>query len=829
MSDPSSAGQPTSGTGLAAHLAPGALPHIRRWVFWGAVIVIIGYGASIVSRLVIGDLYWIQSEFAALLGGMIGLALTVRGHIRAAGVVVLAVVWLELNVSLVTSNPAVAIYSGMPVFPLLVVAAGLFFGGGAAIGAAIVSSAVLPASVAISYRLSVEPGTILAFPVHPIVVTDIATLAAGALVWLGLRSFRSVQEGREHEARKYALLVDHAPYGVVLLNEGGRIEALNPAAEALLKLPAAELRGRALADLLGPAGTQVERIISPSGTSERVQTELTLSHADGRRYVEASGSRTLLDDGTTGALVVLRDVTERREMERHAIQLGRMLDQAPYEIYVFDGDSLRIRFANAGARRNLGYGTGDLESLTITDVTPALTRGDVRRLITDLSSQPNEVVALVGRNRRKDNTSYPVEARLHLVSFAGESSVGLFAIDVSERAAAEEEQERLRARMQAAQRFEAIQQLAGGISHEFNNLLMSVGGYAEMIAEFASEERVRTWADRIRVAQQRGATLIRQLQGLARTEVAQPAPLALGESLREFQPVLERTLGPTMRIELQVSGHDVVLMDRAQLEQVVLHLATNARDAMPAGGTIAIAVRGPDAGADGEVELAVRDTGRGMSPEVAARAFDPFFTGKSRGEGTGLGLTTVRSILTQVQGHVELDSTPGVGTTVRVRLPLSREAPAPRRSTPEGISAELVAGASGDILLVEDDADARAVVAHALTRAGYQVRAVGTAEDGLAWLTERQGDVDLVLTDIALPGMTGFSLGAEVHTRFAPLRVLYMSGYAQEHIAGAPAGFDPVTDLLVKPFSTEKLLAAVRFTLERRRRRTSGPEPRPEA
>jgi len=797
-------------------------------VLWGAIIVVLGYGASIVSRLFVGDLYWIQSEVAALLGGVLGVILATRGRVRTAGIVVLAVVWLELNVSIVTSNPAFAIYSGMPVFPLLVVAAGLFFGGRAAIGAALASSIVLPIAVAISYRLSVEPGAVLAFPVHPIVVTDIATLAAGALVWLGLRSFRTVQEAREHEARKYALLVDHAPYGVVLLNEGGRIEALNPAAEALLKLPGDELLGRALTDTLGSAGAQVETIISPSG-AERVQTELTLSHPDGRRYVEASGSRTQLDDGTTGALVVLRDVTERREMERHAIQLGRLLDQAPYEIYVFDGDSLRIRFANAGARRNLGYGTGELETRTVTDVMPALTRGDVRRLITDLSSQPNEVVALVGRNRRKDSTAYPVEARLHLVSFAGESSVGLFAIDVSERAAAEEEQERLRTRMQAAQRFEAIQQLAGGISHEFNNLLMSVGGYAEMIAEFATEERVRTWAERIRVAQQRGATLIRQLQGLARTDVAQPTPLALGETLREFLPVLERTLGPTMRVELQVSGHDVVLMDRAQLEQVVLHLATNARDAMPAGGTIVIGVHGPDAGADGEVDLEVRDTGRGMSPEVAARAFDPFFTGKSRGEGTGLGLTTVRSILTQVEGHIELVSTPGVGTTAHVRLPLSRETPAARRSTPEGVSAELVAGASGDILLVEDDADARAVVAHALTRAGYQVRAVGTAEEGLAWLTERQGDVDLLLTDIALPGMTGFALGAEVHTRFAPLRVLYMSGYAQEHIAGAPAGFDPVTDLLVKPFSTEKLLAAVRFTLERRPQQASGPEPRSQA
>lgn len=819
----------TDRTARAEHPRPGLQPHVQRWVTTGAALVVVGYLTSIGTRLAIGELQWIGTEVGAVAGGLCGLGLALRGRVRAAGVLVLGTVWAELHVSMLPAiAPSVAFLGGMPVFPLLIVATGLFFGGGAAMGVAAVTAVTVPLFVAWAYAINHVSTSVAPFPVQPLAVLAVTMLAAATLVWLGMRSFESLRQARETEARKYALLVDHAPYGVVLLSQAGRIEALNPAAEALLKAPGAGLIGRAFTEVLGAAGPLVEAIVEPAGQEGRRQTELTLGDADGRRYVEASGSRTALDDGTTGALIVLRDVTERREMERHAIQLGRMLDQAPYEIYVFDGDSLRIRFANASARRNLGYGAHEMEALTVTDVMPALTRGDVRRLITDLSSQPNEVVALVAQNRRADGSSYPVEARLHLVSYTGESSVGLFAIDVSERAAAEEEQDRLRVRMQAAQRFEAVQQLAGGISHEFNNLLMSVGGYAEMIAEFASEERVRDWAGRIRVAQQRGAGLIRQLQGLARTEVAQPAPMALGEALREFLPVLERTLGPTMRVELQAAGPDVVLMDRAQLEQVVLHLASNARDAMPGGGTITIAVRGPAGEADGEVELDVRDTGRGMSPEVAARAFDPFFTGKSRGEGTGLGLTTVRSILTQVHGHIELDSTPGVGTVARVRLPQSREPPPTRRRTPEGMAVELVAGASGDILLVEDDADARAVVAHALTRAGYQVRAAGTAEEGLAWLTERQGDVDLVLTDIALPGMTGFALGVEVNARFAPLRVLYMSGYAQEHIAGAPAGFDPVADLLVKPFSTEKLLAAVRFTLERAGQRGSGPDPRPD-
>jgi len=804
------------------------LSYVRPWVIAGAWIVILGYAASITARIISRDFYFIATEFAALAGGVLGLVLAMRGRVRAAGFFVILVVWLELNASIALGDPR-SPHAGAPVFPLLIVATGLFVGGWPAIGLALVSSVTVPLAGAIAGGRAGSPTFFPEVGLQNLVVLDVAMIGAAVLVHLGLRAFRHALAARHAEARKFALLVEHAPYGVVLLDRAGRVASLNPAAQALLGSSEPEARGRTFADVLGPAAEHAEVLIAPAETGGHAQTELVLPLGGTRRLVEASGSRTLLSDGSAGVQVILRDVSGRREMEQHAIQLGRMLDQALSEVYVFDAETLRLRYVNLGARRNLGYGGAELDTLTITDVAPALTRGDVRRLLNDLSSQPDESIALAGQHRRKNGTLYPVEARLHLVSFAEESAVGLFAIDVSERAATEEEQERLRSRMQQAQRFEAIQQLAGGIAHEFNNLLMSLGGYAEMIAEFASEERVRAWAGRIRVAQQRGAALIRQLQGLARTDVAQPTPLALGEALQEFLPVLERTLGPTVRVAFEASGHDVVLIDRSQLEQTVLHLATNARDAMPGGGTIHLTLRGPSSppAPGAEVTLEVRDSGRGMSEETAQRAFDPFFTGKARGEGAGLGLTTVRGIVVQAGGQVELESAVGHGTVVRVRLPASSDQAAPRRSTPEGVAIETIPGASGDVLVVEDDADARAVVAHALTRTGYQVRAVATAEEGLAWLTERQGDVDIVLTDIALPGMNGFAFGAEIRARFAPLRILYMSGYAQEHIAGAPPDFAPATDLLVKPFSMDKLLATVRFSLERAATRTSGPVPRP--
>jgi two-component system cell cycle sensor histidine kinase/response regulator CckA len=826
MTEETRAGHPSDAT---PDLGAAAMPQVRAWVIAGGWLVVAGYAASITSRILSHDFDWIATEFAALAGGLVGLVLAFRGRVRAAGIFVLAVVWLELHASIALADPLLGRFPGAPVFPLLVVATGLFAGGGAAIGVALASVVTVPVASLIAGHTYGVPGAVPWTTPQQVVVLDVAMVASALLVHLGTRSFRQALAARQAEAGKYALLVHHAPYGVVLLDEMGRVVSLNPAAEALLGVSDTEARNRTFAEVLGPAAPAADVLVMSGNRDAHVQTEIVLPHARERRLVEASGSRTLLSSGAAGVQIILRDVTGRREMERHAIQLGRMLDQALSEVYVFDAETLRLRYVNLGARRKLGYPAAELDALTITDVAPALTRSDVRHRLDDLSARPDESIALTGQHRRKDGTTYPIEGRLHLVSFAEDPAVGLFAIDVSERVATEQEQERLRLRMQQAQRFEVIQQLAGGIAHEFNNLLMSLGGYAEMIAEFAAEERVREWAGRIRVAQERGAALVRRIQGLARTDVVQPVPVALGAVLRDFLPVLERTLGPTVRVALETVGHDVVLMDRAQVEQVVLNLTTNAREAMPDGGTIQIVVRGPASASEpaGEVVLEVRDPGRGMSADAVRRAFEPFFTGKPRGGGTGLGLTTVRSIVVQAGGHVELESALGSGTVARVHVPVSAEQPR-RRTTPAGAAVETAVGASGGILVVEDDADARAVVAHGLTRAGYQVRAVGSAEEGLAWLAERQGDVDLVLTDVALPGMTGFALGAEIRARFSPLRVLYMSGYAQEHIAGAPPEFDPVADLLVKPFPMEKLLATVRYSLDRQGRRISGPATRPD-
>jgi PAS domain S-box-containing protein len=797
----------------AAKATGAALPHVRRWVIAGASLVIVGYVASLTIRLAQRDVYWISTGFAALGSGIVGLFLAIRHRVRAAALCLIGVVWLQLHLSILL-NAGQRSFGGVPVFPPLVVATGLFFGEGAGIALAITTTVTVPAALLAGVHLYHLPSANLVLTLQQVAVLDVTMIGSAILVWQGLRALRDVEAARRSHERQLGLLVEHSPYGIARLDQVGRVESLNPAGEAVLGTTAADAHGRLFTEILGSTSGHAPPVLPLPEGDTPVQTEVTLQRPAGRRLVEVSASRTVGVEGDTGIQIMLRDVTGRREMERHAIQLGRMLDQAPSEVYVFDAETLRLRFANLGARRNLGYEAHELDKLTVTDVAPALTRPELRRLMSDLTTQPNEAVGLTGQHRRKDGSAYAVEARLHLLSFAEQPAVGLFALDVSERAALERTQGDLRARMQQAQRFETVQRLAGGIAHQFNNLLMSVGGYADMIKEFAKESRVRDWAERIRVGQQRGADLIRRLQGLARTDVAQPERLPLGATIRTMLPVLERTLGTTVHLELSTTGHDEVLIDRAQLEQVVLHLATNARDAMPAGATVTIAVAGPTVPDNGEADviLEVRDTGHGMTPETIQRAFDPFFTEHRHGTGTGLGLTAVRGIVTQAGGAVELESTPGTGTIARVRLPLVAAA-SPSDRNVAASTTEISESGSGTVLLVEDDEDARAVVAHALTRAGYEVRAVATAEAALELLMGQPGDVDLVLTDVVLPGMTGFALGAEIATRFPFLRVLYMSGDLQKHMEDAPAGFAPTTDLLLKPFAADRLISSVRVAL----------------
>ncbi|MBE2319046.1 PAS domain-containing protein [Solirubrobacter sp. CPCC 204708] len=369
---------------------------------------------------------------------------------------------------------------------------------------------------------------------------------------------------------------------------------------------------------------------------------------------------------------------------------------------------------------------------------------------------------------------------------------------------------RLEARLREAQRLEAVGQLAGGVAHDFNNLLAVVANYAAFVRkELPDDSRTAGDVDQIIAASRRASELTRRLLLFSRRQSGTPEVLSLRRVIESLELLLHRTLGDD--VDLQVDVDDRlwdVEADRSQLEQMLMSLAMNSREAMPEGGTLRIeatnaVMRDPDGPSSRAVKVVVADTGRGMAKEVAAHAFEPFFTTKAvSGHGVGLGLATVYGIVTKARGRIELESEPGQGTTVTITLPAVRRASDdhPSPSAPRG---------RGETVLVVEDADAvRMLTGRILYAAGYQVISV---ESGAVAL-ERLDAADVLVTDVVMPGMSGVELAVQARERRPGLPVVFVSGYTGDTPLGGTD--DPVTAFLAKPFDGDELLREVRSTLD---------------
>jgi len=389
-----------------------------------------------------------------------------------------------------------------------------------------------------------------------------------------------------------------------------------------------------------------------------------------------------------------------------------------------------------------------------------------------------------------------------------------------------EEQRRLQAQLEQAQRMEAVGRLAGGVAHDFNNLLTVIGAGAEFLKE-SRDPDVRALAEEIGAAQDRGARLTRQLLAFARRDVTQPRSVDLCGVVEEVTPLMRKLAGAEMPLRLDLDGPAWIVADPGQVEQILLNLVSNARDATSEGGPIAIAVttaRSADAAAPaGFVALRVTDHGSGMTEEVRRLAFDPFFTTKPRGKGTGLGLPMVHGIVTQNGGKVEIDTAPGRGTTVTVLWP-ETSAPAERAPAALRPSGERTQ-ASGTILLVEDDEPARGLIRLQLQRSGYRVLEAQDAPTAKAIAAVEH--VDLLLTDVVMPGPSGIELARQLRAQRPELPVLLMSGYLDDPRI-MESGLEPGLRVLFKPFRGDELRSAIAERL-----RTAGPSggdgPRPVA
>jgi signal transduction histidine kinase/CheY-like chemotaxis protein len=379
------------------------------------------------------------------------------------------------------------------------------------------------------------------------------------------------------------------------------------------------------------------------------------------------------------------------------------------------------------------------------------------------------------------------------------------------------------AQLHQAQRLENLGQLAGGVAHDFNNLLGVILNYASFVSEEMGAATDADWARRwetaagdigqIQRAAERAAGLTRQLLAFARREVVRPQVLNLNQVITEVEEMLRRTLGEHVQLVTSLADEPwSVLADPGQLEQVLVNLAVNARDAMPGGGTLTIdtcnitvdadAIAGGSPARKGRnVRMRVSDTGAGMPAAVAEHAFDPFFTTKAEGAGTGLGLATVYGILTQADGHIRIYSEAGAGTTFSITLPVTEQAataarvPAPYHRTPKGET----------VLVVEDEEALREVTKRILTRNGYHVLTAANGPQAFDIARRHDGEIHLLVTDVVMPFMLGKEVADSMRAFRPTIEVLYMSGYARPVLA-SQGRLDPGVALVEKPFSEADLL-----------------------
>jgi len=477
-----------------------------------------------------------------------------------------------------------------------------------------------------------------------------------------------------------------------------------------------------------------------------------------------------------------------------------------------------FKYVSGPVRRILGRAPEDLVGGSAFDLMHPEDAAEMRARLEAAVCNPGQAVTATYRLRHEDGSwryleSMAVSHRLNPAIRA----IVVNARDVTERHVLEEQ-------LRQSQKMEAVGRLAGGIAHDFNNLLAVMLGYTTLTLSRAGDPAVVTRnLEQIRTAAERAANLTRQLLAFSRKQVLMPRIVDLRDVVSDLHTMLARLIGEDIQLETQVGADKaMVKADRGQMEQVIVNLAVNARDAMPLGGRLTISLRQTvvDALAAGEpaglrpgpyvcVEMA--DNGVGMEPETLSRLFEPFFSTKEKGKGTGLGLATVYGIVKQSGGHIAVESTPGRGTTFRIWLPrVEEEAPAAAASTPGSVPGK----GQETILLVEDEAAVRGLLHEVLVSGGYVVLQAASGAEALNISRAHRGAIDLLLTDVVMPGMGGREVATVLAAERPGLRVLFASGYTAEAIARHGV-LEPGTDLIHKPFTPDALLRRVRERLDR--------------
>ncbi len=634
---------------------------------------------------------------------------------------------------------------------------------------------------------------------------------------------KRAEEGLRESERRFRTAFDDAPIGIALAGLDGRLLQVNRAFCQMLGYAEEELLAKTFRDFTHPEDlAESERRSKPlfSGQIPSFHLEKRYVQKDGQVVWGALQASVVTDpDGVPlYAVVQIEDITERRRAEENRRRLAEILEATPDFVGIATVDG-QVLYRNAAARRLLGMPEGaDASEMTIWEAHPepwnVYLRSEAIPAAIREGSWSGETVF-----RRRDGSTFPASQVLiaHRTSEGKVTFLSTIARDVSERRALEEQ-------LRQSQKMEAIGSLAGGIAHDFNNLLTAILGHAQiLLSDLSQSDPHRVEAEEIRKAGRRAAQLTNQLLAFSRRQVLELRVLDLNEVVREVEAMLRPVIGEDIQLVTHLDPElGQVKADPGQIEQVIMNLAVNARDAMPSGGTLRLETANADPEGGGRrrlapsastrcVMLAVSDTGHGMDVETRSRIFEPFFTTKQPGKGTGLGLSTAYGIVKQIGGEIHVESEPGRGTTFRIYLPRiggKAEIAAPTRTQ------AAARRSSETVLVAEDEAAVREIVGRVLRAQGYRV---WEARDGAAALlihAEDEHAIDLLLTDVVMPGLSGLDLAQRLRERNPGLRVIYMSGYA-DNAAVNEAMRQAGGSFLPKPFTPDEVVRKVREVLDR--------------
>jgi PAS domain S-box-containing protein len=629
---------------------------------------------------------------------------------------------------------------------------------------------------------------------------------------------RAEQELSKSEER-YRDLVENAQDIIYSHDLQGNYTSSNKAAEEITGYTLAESLKLNLGRTVAPEYVEKAReMLARKLAGERITAyELELIAKDGHRVPVEVNTRLVLEDGVpVGVQGIARDITERKRAEAELRRLAAAVEETADSIVITDKDG-NIQYVNPAFERITGYTkeeainrnprilkSGKTDDAVYKELWETIIRGDV---------WTGHLV-----NRRKDGTFFEERVTISAIYDESHQIVNYVAVkqDISDLVL-------LEAQLRQSQKMEAIGQLAGGVAHDFNNLLTAINGYSSLALQRLEDDHpIRSYLEEVKKAGDRAANLTRQLLAFGRKQILQPLPLNLNDVVTDMNKMLRRLIGEDIRLTAKLDpAMQKIKADPGQVEQVLVNLVVNARDAMPQGGDLTIETTTIELDAEytgkhigfvpGKyVMLAVSDTGTGMDPPTLARIFDPFFTTKEKGKGTGLGLSTVYGIIKQSGGNISVYSELAHGTTFKVYLPELAAAP---RKAEAAVVETAIPGGSETVLLVEDEDVVRGLARKILEQSGYKVLAASHGAEAIGFCLQRTEPIHLLLTDVVMPGTSGKEVADRVTELLPDLRVLFMSGYTDEAIVHHGV-LDSNVEFIQKPFTPAALVRKVREVLD---------------